>query len=79
MKTVPCTGCRKPIVWRWTPNEKRMPLDPEPLDPAPGTYVIEDNDYCRPSEPLMDGPEVIHRMNHWVSCTSVDQFKRRKS
>lgn len=57
------------------PSGNRMPLDPEPVPPAQGTYVITDRDYCRPSEPMFDGPDVDHFMNHWTTCPKADEFK----
>ena len=32
MKTTPCKGCGKPILWVATEKGSRMPLDPEPVE-----------------------------------------------
>lgn len=32
MKTTPCRGCGKPILWIETEKGARMPLDPEPTE-----------------------------------------------
>ena len=80
MSFVPrCRGCGKTILWRYTPAGNRMPLDPEPVPPAQGTYVIVDKDYCRPSEPMFDGQGTDHHMNHWTTCVKRDEFRPKGS
>lgn len=75
-ETRPCTGCGQPLIWAYTPNGKPMPLDPDPVPPARGTYVV-DGKHCRPSEPLTDPPETQHHMNHWATCPRADDFKTK--
>lgn len=70
-----CKGCRAPVVWRYTPNGKAMPLDAAPVPPGEGTYVIESLMHCRRSEPMFDGADAVHYMNHWATCPVADQFR----
>lgn len=72
-----CAGCGRQILWRFTPDGARMPLDPEPRPLAErGTYVLRNATHCRPSEPMFDPPGTEHHMNHWSSCPNADEFKR---
>lgn len=71
-----CTGCGAPILFRFTPNGRRMPLNPEPLtEYAQGAYVLDGEYGCRPAEPMFDaGKDML--LNHWATCPQRDMFKR---
>lgn len=76
-RTVPCAGCRKQIMWKITPNDKRMPLNPEPLkEPVPGSYIVHE-ERCRPAQPMFDTEGPFY-LNHWSDCPAANQFKPRK-
>jgi hypothetical protein len=77
MKTTRCDGCGKPIFWAYTERGKPMPLDPDPVEPATGTYVVSGK-HCRASQPMFDPPQTVHYMNHWTTCTHRDEFRRPK-
>ena len=79
LRTDPCKGCRAPVIWRNTPSGATMPLDPEPVEEAVGTYVIVSASHCRPSEPMFDAPDAVHYMSHWATCPVADTFKVKKS
>lgn len=51
LKTVPCRGCGKPIIWGTTKDGKRIPLDPR----AP-VYVVNALEYPPAPEDL----EIVH-------------------
>lgn len=73
-----CAGCGAPVKWRYTPGNKLMPLDAEPVAvPSVGCFVITSSTNCRRWEPLFDSAsEVVAYMPHWATCPKADQFKR---
>lgn len=78
MKTNPCDGCGKPIFWAYTERGKPMPLDPDPVDPATGTYVVTGK-HCRASQPMFDPPDAVHYMSHFATCPDAESFKKGKT
>ena len=74
-----CAGCSAPVIWRFTPAGKRMPLDPDPVaSPAPGTFRLEGEHRCIPAEPMFDPPGSTYYLAHWATCPQADQFKPHK-
>lgn len=74
-----CDGCKGPIVWRFTPDGARMPLDAgETMETGKGVYVLEGSDRCRQYEPLLDGAGRARHMNHWATCKNRDAFRKKK-
>lgn len=77
-RTSRCKGCGSEILWRYTPNQRLMPLDPGTTGtPAPGTYVIVNDEDCRPADALFDEPGTEYHMNHWTTCNQADQFRAK--
>lgn len=78
MKTVPCKGCGRPIVWA------RMDGKPIPLDPRPAVYAVVgdggEGTTCerdRPGENVMGQP-LAHMVGHHATCPNVGDFKKAK-
>ena len=72
MKTVPCKGCGKPIVWG---KDGRTLV---PLDPAPPVY----SKACE----LTDGTLSVVKMarglvfvSHFVTCPKANDFSKRSA
>ncbi len=71
-----CNGCGAEILWRYTPAGKLMPLDVETIDqPLSGTYVIVNDQDCRPAEPMLDEPGTEYHMSHFATCSHANQFR----
>lgn len=79
MKTVPCKGCGKPIVWAKLPDGTKVPLDPAPptyqFCDAPGTdpdganaFRVNGKDYTR--NPVF--------VSHFATCPKAAQFSRSR-
>lgn len=75
--TSKCKGCGAPVVWRYTPAGKLMPLNAETLaQPNQGSYVVVDDKECRPAEPMFDQPGTAYHMAHWATCPNAEDFKQ---
>lgn len=71
-----CKSCGAPIIYRYTPAGKLMPLDvAESKTPAVGMYVVVDEQECRPSAPMFDSVDTVYRMSHWATCPKPEQFR----
>lgn len=74
MKTVPCKGCGRPIVWA-VMDGKRIPLDPQPAvytvvgDGSNGTVCERD----RPGGNVM-GQLLSHMVTHFATCPKARDF-----
>lgn len=80
-EAVRCTGvgCDALILWRFTENGKRMPLNAEPTqETGSGVYVLNGGERCEKYVPLLhqDRPRYLV---HWATCPDRDRFKRTKS
>lgn len=69
MKTSPCKGCGKPIVWAKTLEGKMIPLDPKPP-----IYWVEDDG---------NGGQACHRIregmvSHFSTCPNANDFSASK-
>lgn len=53
-----------------------MPLDVGLAEqPLAGTYVVVNDEDCRPAEPMFDPPGTDWHMNHWATCPKAEEFK----
>lgn len=69
-----CRSCGAPVMWFYTANGKRMPLDPEP--DGLGSLTIHNGLAVQAdSLPFEVGPEVRYR-SHFVTCPHADQHRR---
>ena len=67
-----CRSCGRPILWRYTAEERRMPVDPEP----DGTLVLEGAWRVRAAEPLFDtGP--FYR-SHFATCPDAVTWRKKR-
>lgn len=70
MRTSPCRGCGKPIVWGTDADGKRIPLDPRPA-----TYVaVEDIDSGEVS--IERAPTTF--VTHFATCPEAAKFSHRE-
>lgn len=81
-----CSDCRKPIMWPWTTNGERMPVDADPVPngnvivyPDPGNHrrlladVIDKG--LRRAGMAADGWKF--RQHHRLSCPHADRWARK--
>lgn len=76
MKTSPCKGCGRPIVWAKLPSGGAVPLDPKPavyrvLENGHGELVAE-----RANED-QEG-QCWHLVSHFATCPKANQFSKSK-
>lgn len=80
MRTSKCAGCGAEIIWTYTEQGKRMPLDAAPMPEtpiAPGAYRIA-GEVCHAAEPMFDPPGTVYYLNHWATCPQAEQFRAAK-
>lgn len=68
MKTVPCKGCHKPIVFAALSDGKMIPLDPRP--PIYAALLWEDD---------QETPKTVERhftayVSHFATCPNASEF-----
>jgi hypothetical protein len=66
MKTSPCKGCGKPIVWGETVEGKKIPLDPKPPCYAVSVNVPNGRVWARREEEVM--------VSHFATCPKANDF-----
>lgn len=72
-----CGSCGAPIVFRYTPAGKRMPLDLSPDAIATTTtYVLDGEGGCKPAEPMFDPPGETYHTCHFDTCPNAFPFRR---
>lgn len=74
-----CRSCRAEIIWAWTVNGKRIPLDAEPAERPSGIFRLERND-DQPAAPLAVSAagEPVY-ISHFVTCPNASQHRRSES
>jgi hypothetical protein len=76
-RTSPCTSCGAEIFFAYTPNGKRMPLNPEPIPgPVAGAYRV-DGHQCYPAAPMLEAHPGPFYMNHWTTCPTRDLHRSK--
>lgn len=78
MKTTPCRGCARPIVFARTADGKTIPLDPRPP-----IYLVTqvDGEASAVRDTLItttDGAETSHMVTHFATCPKAAEFSRGK-
>ncbi len=70
---VPCTGCKKLILWAKTPEGKLIPLDP-----VPATYAVTRSMMDEPNAVITDGkgPAPVF-VTHFATCKAAGEFSGR--
>lgn len=71
MKTTPCKGCGRPMVWGKTIDGKRIPLDPKPP-----VYSIEVQDDG--SVKCAKTPHHMFMVSHFATCPKANDFSGSK-
>jgi hypothetical protein len=69
-----CRSCGAPIRWVITVNDKRMPVDDEPV---PDGNVLLDGDRATvidPGQLLLDDPPRF--VSHFATCPNADHHRR---
>mgnify|MGYP001591430335 FL=1 len=73
MKTSPCKGCGKPIVWAWILKEGKRTGKRVPLDPRPAVYRLVSG-WDVPEYEAQQLLQVEGMVNHFATCPEADQF-----
>ena len=82
----PCGGCKRPVIWARTHNNKPIPLDPEIIYVLPGTDAavelvrIITMSGGHALGKLVDKSHpgaVAGRISHFATCPKADQFRRK--
>ena len=80
MKTTPCRGCGKPIVFGLTENGKRIPLDPRP----PVYQIVTDGDAGPPDIVRLaqhfdaSALRATAMVSHFATCPKASEFSASK-
>ena len=72
MKTTPCRGCGKPIVFASLSDGKLVPLDPRP----PVYSVVE---YGEDETPVRVTRDLKAMVSHFVTCPKANEFSKRST
>ena len=78
MKTTPCKGCGRPIVWAKDAAGKAIPLDPRA--PVYRVLELEAGIACRrlePTEATAANPATAAMVSHFATCSAAAQFSGR--
>lgn len=67
MKTTPCKGCGKPIVFADTMDKKTIPIDPRP--PVYRAVTMSDD-----GTPLIVERAMLHYVSHFATCPKASEF-----
>lgn len=71
-----CPACAAPVLVRFTPEGRRILLDPGSADrPGPGTYRLDGEHRCHPAEPMFDPPGQTYYPGHALTCTATQGAK----
>ena len=76
-----CRSCQAPIVWAVTANEKRMPVDAEPV--PDGNLILTSDDPPRVimhvlgQASLFDEPDPPRYVSHFATCPHADRHRRK--
>lgn len=68
MKTARCSSCDEEIIWMWTVNDKRIPVDADSVEEDETEYAPGHH-----GEPLFD-PEL--HVTHFRTCPDANQHRR---
>ena len=69
-----CKSCHAPIIWGYTINGRRMPLDPEPVS---GGNLVLDGQKVRGAT-AEDAPG-LRRSSHFSTCPEAGSHRRRRA
>lgn len=77
----PCSSCRAPLIWAVTPNNRRMPLDAEPV--ATGSIVLRNGVAITLNGDMFDEdakplPGELRYTSHFSSCPDAAEYRRKK-
>lgn len=73
MNTSTCRKCQKPILWSRTENNKRIPLDPEPV--YGGNVVLEANGAL--ARIVTPDKSVKRLQSHFATCPYAGDFRKK--
>jgi hypothetical protein len=77
-----CRSCSAEIVWCWTRNRQRIPVNVDPvpdgnIQPADGYTLTEGATIIvDPVPSLFDSPTALRYVSHFASCPHADAWRR---
>lgn len=74
-----CKSCNADIVWSYTRNAKRMPVDAKP-DPK-GNIVLTERDGAAPSASYVgsfEQTDAPHYFSHFMSCPFAETHRKAR-
>lgn len=69
MKTSPCKGCGKPILWAQDHEGKKIPLDPKPP-----VYTVYGRDLDKGVALCERSTRQIFMVSHFATCPNANDF-----
>jgi hypothetical protein len=73
LKTSPCRGCGKPIVWGTTPEGKKIPLDPRP----PVYELVQSHPGNQRNPDPVNARRIIDAfVSHFATCPKANDFSK---
>lgn len=80
-----CAGCKAPVIWAVTANDRRMPVDAEPVAPCGGggnLRLTARGGLAPLAEVITDPAELAAQQcvwrNHFVTCPYAKHFRSRR-
>lgn len=72
-----CSGCSAPIIWAYTEQGRRIPLDEHPVDTwGDGTYFTLEGHRATVASPLLVQDDQAIYQSHFATCPDADTFRR---
>ena len=73
MRTTPCKGCGKPMVWAHIVKEGKRTGKRVPLDPRPVVYRLR-NGFDAAEYEASSIPQVEGMVTHFATCPKANEF-----
>lgn len=75
-----CVGCRAPVIWTYTTNGKRMPVDAEPIAGLDRGFRLDEpaTRHATPIASYTGDPDPCETLyvSHFAKCPDAARFRR---